>query len=91
MALPLGVMARFLPSWGVKYFLSVSVFPCIYEYLIFMLEMKMQASIFCYCTGKIEDILETLEEFKPQSCSNLSIYVNQYAFLQTIFQLSFFG
>lgn len=49
-----------------------------------MLEIKMQANIFCYCTGKAEDIIGTLEKFKPQSCSNLLIYVNQYAFLQTV-------
>lgn len=53
-----------------------------------MLVISMQANMFWYCTGKIEDILETLEEFQPQSCSNLLIYVNQYAFLQTIFRLA---
>lgn len=50
-----------------------------------MLEIKMQANIFCFCTRKAEDIIGTLEKFKPQSCSNLLIYVNQYAFLQTVF------
>lgn len=45
-----------------------------------MLEIKTQANIFCYCTGKAEDIIGTLEKFKLQSCSNLLIYVNQYAF-----------
>ena len=50
-----------------------------------MLEIKMQANIFCFCTRKAEDIIGTLEKFKPQSWSNLLIYVNQYAFLQTVF------
>lgn len=32
-----------------------------------------------------EDIIGTLEKFKPQSCSNLLVYVNQYAFLNYLF------
>lgn len=52
--------------------------------------IKMQANIFCSCTGKREDILETLEKSKPQSCSTLLIDGNQYAFLQTTVQLFFF-
>lgn len=46
----------------------------------------MQGQTFsAFAPGKAEDIIGTLEKFKPQSCSNLLIYVNQYAFLKTVF------
>lgn len=77
-------MAQLLP-FGV---LSIFSCLCLSLYILipnFHVGHQNAGKHFLLLDGTTEGILETPEQFKPQSCSNLLIYANRYAFLQTIF------
>lgn len=89
MALPLvsdGTISSYLGCYVFSLCLCLSPYILISN---FHVDYQNAGKHFLLLHGEDRGHLETLEEFKPQSCSNLLIYVNQYSFLQTIFYFFF--